>query len=73
MSRMADHERRREAMKKQRSKAGEVLHANQEMGIHGNFERVIEEIMEGEDEDGATVLQDLSCSCLASTCTAKAA
>ncbi|OMO71217.1 hypothetical protein CCACVL1_18352 [Corchorus capsularis] len=69
---MADHERRREAVKKQRSKAGEILHANQEMGIHGNFERVIEEIMEGEvDRDG--VLQDLSCSCLASSCTAKAA
>ncbi|XWS73740.1 hypothetical protein CRYUN_Cryun02cG0154600 [Craigia yunnanensis] len=70
--RMADHDNRREAMKKQRSKASESLHANQEMGVQENFERVVEEIMEAEvDGNRATVFQDMSCSCLA--CTAKAA
>ncbi|EOY33081.1 hypothetical protein QUC31_019128 [Theobroma cacao] len=69
---MADHDRRREAMKKKRSRASESLHADREMGIQENFETVVEQIMEGEvDGDGAIVLQHLSCSCLA--CTAKAA
>ncbi|XVF69390.1 hypothetical protein PTKIN_Ptkin11bG0077800 [Pterospermum kingtungense] len=60
---MADHDRRREAMKKHRSRASDCL--PKEMGVG--------EIMEAEaDGDGATVLLDLSCcSCLA--CTAKAA
>ncbi|XVE59784.1 hypothetical protein DITRI_Ditri05aG0075000 [Diplodiscus trichospermus] len=71
---MADHDRRREAMKKQKSRASESLHANQEMGIQEKIERVVEETMEAEvDGDGATVFQDLSCSCLPCSCTAKAA
>ncbi|XP_021278767.1 uncharacterized protein LOC110412540 [Herrania umbratica] len=69
---MADHDHRREAMKKQRSRVSESLHADREMGIQENFETAVEQIMEGEvDGDGAIVLQDLSCSCLAYT--AKAA
>ncbi|XVF47128.1 hypothetical protein PTKIN_Ptkin03bG0084200 [Pterospermum kingtungense] len=69
---MADHDRRREAMKKQRSRGSESPHANQEMGVEESFEGTVEEIMEAEvDGDQATVFQVLSCSCLA--CTAKAA
>ena len=72
LSRIADHDRRREAIKKKRSRDSESLHANQEMGVEENFERVVEEIIEAEvDADRAIVLQDVSCSCLAST--AKAA
>ncbi|KAK9279966.1 hypothetical protein L1049_013650 [Liquidambar formosana] len=69
---MADHDRRREAMKKQRSQAREGLHANQDMGMQRNYERVLEEmIKEGEIEDGVDDQHDLSNSCL--PCTAKAA
>ncbi|XP_031265545.1 uncharacterized protein LOC116123970 [Pistacia vera] len=66
---MADHDRRREAMKKQRSRG---RHANQEMGMERNHAREVVEITEGEvDEDLACVLQDLYNIC--SSCTAKAA
>uniref|UniRef100_A0A2N9FRV5 Uncharacterized protein n=1 Tax=Fagus sylvatica TaxID=28930 RepID=A0A2N9FRV5_FAGSY len=69
---MADHDRRREAIKRQRSQGEEQVHANSDMGTWGNHERVIGEIKEGEvDEDLAGVLNDLSCSYLA--CIAKAA
>ncbi|KAM5584013.1 hypothetical protein ABKV19_003735 [Rosa sericea] len=66
---MADHDRRREAMKKQRSRAREELNANQEMGIERIRERVAEEIMDG---DLAALLHDLSL-CYLVNCTAKAA
>ncbi|KAB1226205.1 hypothetical protein CJ030_MR1G029178 [Morella rubra] len=71
--RMADHDRRREAIKRQRSRAREELHANQEMANLGNLERVLlGEIKEGEfDGDLAAVLHDLAHCYLAST--AKAA
>ncbi|KAA8550428.1 hypothetical protein F0562_002112 [Nyssa sinensis] len=66
---MADHDRRRDSMKKQKSQAREALNTDQEMGIH---ERVLEEIREGKVAgDLADVLHDLSYMCLA--CTAKAA
>lgn len=70
---MADHDRRREAIKRQRSRAREELHANQEMATFGNLERVLlGEIKEGEfDGDLAAVLHDLAHCYLAST--AKAA
>ncbi|XP_021640551.1 uncharacterized protein LOC110635499 [Hevea brasiliensis] len=65
---MVDHDRRREAIKKQRSQARECLHANQELGSERGTSDFQEE---GElDEDLASVLQDLSCSL---SCTAKAA
>lgn len=66
---MVDHDRRREAIKKQRSQARERLHANQEMG----FERlVVRDFQEGEmNEDLASFLQDPYCSLLGRT--AKAA
>lgn len=58
-------------MKKQRSQAREILHANQELGIERNFERVLRNIQGSEmDEDLASLLQDLSSSL---ACTAKAA
>ncbi|KAB1996798.1 hypothetical protein ERO13_D13G224700v2 [Gossypium hirsutum] len=64
---MADHERRREAMKKRRSSSGVVG------GGDRRFEKVLEEIMEGEvDDDGGSAFQYPSCSCLVCT-TAKAA
>lgn len=70
---MADHDRRREAMKnKQRSRGRGGVHANQAMGIDGNCVREVTEITEGEvDEDLAYVLRDLFDIC--SSCTAKAA
>lgn len=67
--RMADHDRRREAMKRQRSQAREDLNANHEMGIERIRERVVEEIKEG---DLAALLHDLSL-CYLANCTAKAA
>ncbi|XP_062172954.1 uncharacterized protein LOC133878416 [Alnus glutinosa] len=60
---IADHDRRREAIKRQRSQAGEELHANQEMSTQ--LERVLRGTEEGE-VDG-----DLAHCYLA--CTAKAA
>ncbi|XP_030968787.1 uncharacterized protein LOC115989249 isoform X2 [Quercus lobata] len=44
---MADHDRRREAIKRQRSQARKELHANQDLGTRGNHERVFGEINEG--------------------------
>ncbi|XP_050370756.1 uncharacterized protein LOC126788789 [Argentina anserina] len=61
---MADHDRRREAMKKQRSRAREELNANQEMGIERIRERVGEEIT---DDDLAALLHDLSLCYLANS------
>ncbi|PRQ33688.1 hypothetical protein RchiOBHm_Chr5g0060411 [Rosa chinensis] len=66
---MADHDRRREAMKKQRSRAREELNANQELGIDRIRGRVAEEIMDG---DLAALLHDLSL-CYLANCIAKAA
>ncbi|CBI16279.3 hypothetical protein VitviT2T_007998 [Vitis vinifera] len=64
---MADHDRRREAMKRKISQARESVHTNQEMGIGRNYGREVEQIKEGEvDED-----HDHYRPCLA--CTAKAA
>ncbi|KAH7560990.1 hypothetical protein JRO89_XS10G0155400 [Xanthoceras sorbifolium] len=78
-SMMADHDRRREAMKKQRSEAREtvmvLLHSNLQMGIQTNFERDLLQGVDDHDLDGedlACLLQDLSNICL-SNCTAKAA
>ncbi|PQM33250.1 uncharacterized protein Pyn_10266 [Prunus yedoensis var. nudiflora] len=69
---MADHDRRREAMKRQRSQARAELHANQELGFERSSGRVGEQIREGGvDEDLASLLHDLCCCYLA--CTAKAA
>ncbi|XP_015884379.1 uncharacterized protein LOC107420033 [Ziziphus jujuba] len=69
---MADHDLRREAMKKQRSRSREGVHANQEMGSQRNCDRVMEELRKGEvDEDLASGPHDLSYTC--SACTAKAA
>ncbi|KAK2968965.1 hypothetical protein RJ640_012419 [Escallonia rubra] len=71
---MADHDRRREAMKKRhKSQSREVLPADQEMGLVRNHERVVGEIREGEIEgDLAGIVLDLSYRCL-QACTAKAA
>lgn len=72
---MADHDRRREAMRKQRSEARKSVHGNQEVGNQRNFERVVDvnnNNNKGEvDGDPAGGLRDLSYSCL--PCTAKAA
>lgn len=68
---MADHDLRREAIKRQRSQAREELHANQDLGTRGNHERVFGEINEGEGGDLACVFNDLSHT--NSPCTAKAA
>ncbi|KAM1040344.1 hypothetical protein FF1_029592 [Malus domestica] len=68
---MADHDRRREAMKRKRSQARAALHANQEVGFEGTSERVATEEIKEDDGDLATALHDLCCSYLA--CTAKAA
>ena len=71
--RIADHDLRREAIRRQRSQArGELhLHAYQEMNTQ--LERVAGEIEEGEEVNGdlAGVLHHLARSYLA--CTAKAA
>lgn len=70
---MADHDLRREAMKRQKSQAREVFGADQEMGMQGNVERVTGEMREGEDvEDPAKIVQMLSRICLL-PCSAKAA
>ncbi|KAK9998413.1 hypothetical protein SO802_018016 [Lithocarpus litseifolius] len=70
--RMADHDRRREAIKRQRSQAREELHVNQDLGTRGNHEMVFGEINEGEvGGDLASVFKDLSHT--NSPCTAKAA
>ena len=69
---MADHDRRREAIKRQRSQARKELHANQDLGTRGNHERVFGEINESEvGGDLACVFNDLSHT--NSPCTAKAA
>ncbi|XP_040992260.1 uncharacterized protein LOC121239170 [Juglans microcarpa x Juglans regia] len=71
---MADHDRRREAIKRQRSQSLAEPHANQEMGTQRFLERVLAEIKEGEvevDGDLAGLLHDLTHIYLA--CTAKAA
>ncbi|GAV62072.1 hypothetical protein CFOL_v3_05596 [Cephalotus follicularis] len=69
---VADHERRRRVIKKQRSQARKGLLENLEMRIQRNSERELVEIKEDEVEgDLASVLQDFSYGCLA--CTAKAA
>ncbi|CAL5426557.1 unnamed protein product [Camellia sinensis] len=63
---MEDHDRRREAMRKQKGEAREVTHANQEMGIVRSHERDLEESREGEvDGDLAGLLHDLGFSCTA--------
>ncbi|KAK3036840.1 hypothetical protein RJ639_031318 [Escallonia herrerae] len=70
---MADHDRRREAMKRHKSQSREVLHADQEKGLVRSHERVVGEIREGEiDGDLAAVVHDLSYKC-PQACTAKAA
>ncbi|KAG6631699.1 hypothetical protein I3843_13G093900 [Carya illinoinensis] len=68
---MADHDRRREAIKRQRSQSLAEPHANQEMGTQRFIERVLAEIKEGEAGDLAGLLHDLAHIYLA--CTAKAA
>lgn len=70
---MADHDLRREAMKKQKSQSGGVSEADQEMGMQRNVERVTGEMREGEDvEDLAKIVHMLSHICLL-PCSAKAA
>ncbi|TXG73889.1 hypothetical protein EZV62_002468 [Acer yangbiense] len=72
---MADHDLRREAMKKKKkTQRSEVLHRNLEMGIQTNFEteQLQQAFLVVDDEDLACLLQDLSNICL-SNCTAKAA
>ncbi|KAK3206044.1 hypothetical protein Dsin_020090 [Dipteronia sinensis] len=73
---MADHDLRREAMKKKKKKTqrSEVLHSNLEMGNQTNFEteQLQQAFLVVDDEDLACLLQDLSNICL-SNCTAKAA
>ncbi|ONI00573.1 hypothetical protein PRUPE_6G096000, partial [Prunus persica] len=69
---MADHDRKREAMKRQRSQARAELHTNQELGFERSSGSVGDKNMEGGvDEDLASVLHDMCCSYLA--CTAKVA
>ncbi|KAG6619685.1 hypothetical protein I3842_Q088300 [Carya illinoinensis] len=69
---MADHDLRREAIKRQRSQSLAEPHANQEMGTQRFIERVLAEIKEGEvDGDLAGLLNDLAPIYWA--CTAKAA
>ena len=66
---MADHDLRREAMKKQKRR---IFHGNHDLGIVRNHEREIGEIREGEiDEDLVGLLNDLIYMILA--CPAKAA
>ncbi|KAK3028158.1 hypothetical protein RJ639_038682 [Escallonia herrerae] len=70
---MADHDRRREAMKRHKSQSREVLHVDQEMGLVRNHERIVGESREGEIEgDLAAIVRELSYRCL-QACTAKAA
>ncbi|KAK2643302.1 hypothetical protein Ddye_025065 [Dipteronia dyeriana] len=74
---MADHDLRREAMKKKKKRKtqrSEVLHSNLEMGNQTNFEteQLQQAFLLVDDEDLARLLQDLSNICL-SNCTAKAA
>lgn len=45
--RMADHDRRREAMKKKISQARERVNTDQEMRVGRNYGRVVEQIKEG--------------------------
>lgn len=71
---MADHDRRREAMRKQKSGARKGVHANQEVGNQRNNERGVEDNGKGEvDEDPAGGLHDLSYYTWCLACTAKAA
>ncbi|KAK6936010.1 hypothetical protein RJ641_033040 [Dillenia turbinata] len=71
---MADHDRRRRAMKRQRSEARGNFHADQEIGVEENHVRVLEEIREGEiDDDLSSVLRDLLLFHPCWACTAKAA
>ncbi|KAM1553677.1 hypothetical protein ACFX1Z_006529 [Malus domestica] len=69
---MVDHDRRREAMRRKRSQARAALRANQEVGFEVRSERVAEEEIKFDDDDGdlATALHDLCCSYLACTATA---
>lgn len=54
---MADHDRRREAMKKQK---GGILVVNYDMGIVRSHERILEEIREADDQvEGDLVAADL--------------
>lgn len=46
---MADHDKRREAIKKQKTQSKRVSHADQEMGIHTNVSQVVREMREEED------------------------
>ncbi|KAI9195113.1 hypothetical protein LWI28_011826 [Acer negundo] len=72
---MADHDLRREAMKKKKkTQRSEVLHRNLEMGIQTNFEteQLQQAFLVVDDEDLACLLQDLSNICLPN-CIAKAA
>ena len=65
---MADHDRRREAMKKRRSE--ENINGNQEVGIAGNYVREVRDEEKGEiNGDLASLLEHLSCL----ACTARAA
>ena len=67
---MVDHDLRREAMKKHRSRGSEGLRGNQEMGFQTVYERLLEEIRK-EESDTDEVNHDLSYSGL--PCIAKAA
>lgn len=67
---MADHDRRREEMKKQRR--SQVRYENGEMNRAG-FHEQIKEGEEDLDEDLEKMLQDLSSFCFSYYCTAKAA
>ncbi|KAJ8751317.1 hypothetical protein K2173_016500 [Erythroxylum novogranatense] len=67
---LADHDRRREAIKKQRSKVGETLHGNTDLGIQRNVDSGLGHAEAGQvDEDLASDLQGLS----SMGCAAKAA
>ncbi|KAJ8768647.1 hypothetical protein K2173_023551 [Erythroxylum novogranatense] len=67
---LADHDRRRDAIKKQRSKAREILRGNEAVDIQRNFEGGFVNVLIGRvDEDLTSVLQELS----SMACAAKAA
>lgn len=71
---MADHDLRREAMKKHKSQSVGVSEADQEMGMQRTFETVIWEMIGGEvDEDLEILVNVLSYIFLQLPCSAKAA